>query len=106
MIRRPPRSTLFPYTTLSDLVNEVQEAAFRLCAGLSLNGHIELRRVTKVLRCHKLHNDQQHDGQHNQRFLPFEICLKFPHQRFLLSQTRRLLRRSPKLVAEKLSMCE
>src|SRR2546429_4548347 len=28
MIRRPPRSTLFPYTTLSDLLSKIEVTAF------------------------------------------------------------------------------
>jgi hypothetical protein len=66
-----------------------------------LNGHVELWSVAKVLRGHKLHNGQQQDRPDNQRFLPSEICLKFPHRTFLLSQARRLPSRSPKLAAEK-----
>src|SRR6266513_6138451 len=38
MIRRPPRSTLFPYTTLSDLVNTIKKIRQHLNPKLDIEG--------------------------------------------------------------------
>src|SRR3989454_9043042 len=53
MIRRPPRSTLFPYTTLFRSVHRVHLArAFRWHYGCTVGEYIRQRRVEFV--CHRL----------------------------------------------------
>src|SRR5258708_14213918 len=60
MIRRPPRSTLFPYTTLfrSDLllhaVNHQREAPFEFCAELFDSGYHRDRKSTRLNSSHQI----------------------------------------------------
>src|SRR4051812_49853373 len=60
MIRRPPRSTLFPYTTLfrsiEDVIvqdGEVERAAQFSCGNVDHGGNYQLRRITRLERDRK-----------------------------------------------------
>src|SRR3990170_2143363 len=56
MIRRPPRSTLFPYTTSSDLLGELRRRLDPLRHGLETQGLAELedRKSTRLNSSHQI----------------------------------------------------
>src|SRR3712207_7602940 len=59
MIRRPPRSTLFPYTTLFRSWREANNMAFKAREGASLSYvAVVVKAVTETLRKHPTLNSQ------------------------------------------------
>src|SRR5688572_32549599 len=56
MIRRPPRSTLFPYTTLFRSIDIVSELRVEYCASASADEDAALRRDRKSTRLNSSHS--------------------------------------------------
>src|SRR3712207_8016180 len=66
MIRRPPRSTLFPYTTLFRSCAEARGRIFRRGHDLRARVHRALRAVEKLLDVHA-HQGGGHDAEVGER---------------------------------------
>src|ERR1035438_5320987 len=71
MIRRPPRSTLFPYTTLFRSVFEETRSAQRLHQASGDFAHVEIAG-----------QPHQHGSQIEIRFFSVEACQRFHQQRW------------------------